>query len=77
MKFRGYQNLCPICGYKITRSNALVVYHIRYDPPLVILACKYCNYTEMLLRNNKVIPRGLLKRAEKVLSLNARLGVKI
>jgi len=35
-------------------KNYWVVYHIRYNPPLVIVACRYCNYTEWAIRNDKI-----------------------
>jgi len=41
---------CPICHFPICRPNKLVVFHIKYDPPLVIFACSYCNFIEYKLR---------------------------
>lgn len=41
---------CPVCGLVPRGSNRFVRYHIRYSPPLVVLACSYCNMVERLLR---------------------------
>lgn len=87
MEYKGYKNLCPICGCSITKKNPLVVYHIRYHPPLVILACKYCNYTEYSLRKSYPLPRcaiytnrykiNSVPRAKKVILYHDKLGLKI
>ena len=80
------ENKCPICNAKITKKNPIVRYHIRYHPPLVILACKFCNYTEYNLRNNLPLSRCSLNnnihrysinRAKKVLLFHNKLGLKI
>jgi len=42
---------CPICDFAPSQKNPLVRYHVSYDPEITILACKYCNFTEFLLRN--------------------------
>jgi len=78
---------CPICSSKTTAKNPLVVYHIRYNPPLVILACKFCNFTEYALRNNYPLPRCAIQinkykiesipRAKKVILYHNKLGIKI
>lgn len=43
--------VCPICWCKPTKKNPFVRYHIRYNPPLEIYACKYCNWVEHCIRN--------------------------
>jgi len=47
-------DICPICQQPIRSPNFWVKYHISYNPELIILACRYCNYTEWCLRNNKI-----------------------
>lgn len=79
--------LCPICRSKITKINPMVKYHVRYEPPLVIFACKFCNFTEYALRNNLNLPfcafvRNRYKdnaksRAEKVIAFHEKIGVPI
>jgi len=45
------KNFCPICGRSIRAPNCWVRFHVRYGRrPIVILACKYCNWLEMILR---------------------------
>ena len=56
--------LCPICQYRIIPPNTIEKFHIRYLPPLVILACKYCNQTEYDLR--KKIPLHFYTKAHAV-----------
>jgi len=86
--FSGFKNTCPICSARVTKKNPLVVYHIRYSPPLVILACKYCNYTEWALRKKSYpLPACSIKtnpykmqsipRAKKVILYHHKLGLKI
>lgn len=58
---------CVICGLKIVPPNAWVKYHVRYDPPICVLACKYCNYTEFCLRNGRFLSKETRKRYNKVL----------
>lgn len=41
---------CVICFRRVYKPNILLKYHIRYNPPLIIIACKYCNYAEKALR---------------------------
>jgi len=41
---RGY---CPIC---MQQNKVLVRYHVRYEKPIVILACKACNLAERCMR---------------------------
>jgi len=43
---------CPICYQKITKKNCWVRFHIKYNPEMVILSCKNCNYAEYCLRNS-------------------------
>lgn len=71
------KDFCPICGYKIVAPNVWVTYHIRYNPPLTILACKYCNYTEFLLRNEFKLTRRTKYRAYKILKYHEKLGFPI
>jgi len=88
MKYQGLENTCPICGVKITKVNPLVRYHLRYKPPLVILACKFCNFTEFALRNDLKLPKcaygsffypqkDTRTRAAKVLLFHNKLGLQI
>jgi len=46
-------DVCPICEKNMWGNNFWVRYHVRYNPPIQILACRYCNYTEWAIRNNK------------------------
>jgi len=47
-------DICPVCQKIMWGKNYWVIYHIRYSPPIVILACRYCNYTEWAVRNDKI-----------------------
>lgn len=73
------EKICPICFNKTTKKNPLVIYHIKYKPPLVILACKYCNYTEFLIRNNiKIISKNInKKRIFKVINYQKKFNINI
>jgi len=42
---------CPICCFPIVKPNNLLRYHVRYEPPIEIFACKYCNWMEYSLRH--------------------------
>lgn len=42
---------CPICHKKVISPNCWVNYHVNYDPPIVITACKWCNFAEFVIRN--------------------------
>jgi len=46
--------ICPLCAMPMRNGNYLVRYHVRYSPPIEILACRFCNYTEYVLRTGKV-----------------------
>lgn len=59
---------CVICGLTIVPPNSWLRYHIKYNPPIVIMACKYCNYTEFCIRNNRFLSKETKKRYKKVLS---------
>lgn len=58
---------CPICQEKIVFPNCYVRYHVRYKPPIVILACKYCNATEYKIRKGHSLSPAMAKRAKSVL----------
>jgi hypothetical protein len=47
---------CPICYRQITTKNPWIKFHIKYEPELVIMACKNCNFVEYALRNNLKVP---------------------
>jgi endogenous inhibitor of DNA gyrase (YacG/DUF329 family) len=74
---------CPICSRKIVRPNSWVRFHIKYQPEMVILACKYCNLIEKdmrcgtpvhFLKRNPYRPNRL-SRAELVISYMQKFGV--
>lgn len=46
-----------------------------WNGSIVVLACKYCNYTEYCLRNNIQGGRQVLKRFQKVLKYQAKFGI--
>lgn len=66
---------CPICMLTIRKvlGNRLVEYHIRYEKPIVILACKFCNYVEFQLRN-KIEPRDTY-REKMVRAFHKKFGI--
>jgi hypothetical protein len=70
---------CPICQKNITGENCWIRYHIRYNPPLVILACKYCNFIEYALRTNTPIKGGSfnMHRIKKVISFHSSFNFKL
>lgn len=71
-------DICPICKNKILGKNVWVMYHIRYNPPLVILACKFCNFTEFCLRNGIKGTNALtIKRVNKVINYQKKFNIKI
>lgn len=43
--------VCPICRQKVVSPNKWVRYHVRYTPPIQVLACQFCNHAEFLMRN--------------------------
>jgi len=48
--------ICPICYKKPTKKNPFVRFHITYPPKeMCVLACRYCNYVEYLMRTKKLI----------------------
>lgn len=48
---------CPVCRRLIKSPNFWVRFHVRYTAhPIVILACKNCNWIEMLLRTGEIPP---------------------
>lgn len=69
---------CPICDKLIIKPNTWVKYHISYNPEMVILACKYCNYTEYCLRTGQKGGRSLSKlRVARVIQLQGRFNKEI
>jgi len=66
---------CPICLRPVRRPNMLLRYHVRYEPPIVILACRYCNYVEYLLRNKKSVVDAT--RAFLVTRYMLRFGIQL
>jgi len=66
---------CTICRFPVHLPNRLVRYHIKYDPPLVILACSYCNYVEFSLRNHLDVKDP--NRAVCVRRYMLKFGVKL
>jgi len=70
---------CPICLLKVKKPNNWVNYHIRYDPPLVIKACKFCNFTEFALRNklNVSYNKYTLKRIPYVVAYQKKFGIQL
>lgn len=64
---------CPICLQKIKKPNVWVRYHIRYSPPLVVLACRYCNGTERALRRRQPLKPAYARRAQKVLEFHQKV----
>jgi len=70
---------CPICYKKIIPPNILLEYHIRYTPPLIIMACKWCNFAEYGLRNNLNLSynKETVKRIPHVIKFQAKFGIKL
>jgi len=62
---------CPICRKKVVSPNVWVKYHVRYEPPIVILACRFCNWTERQLRRG--IGTSDFERSELVSAFQARM----
>lgn len=73
---REKQDKCPICQIGLYGQNFWVRFHIRYEPPLVILACRFCNYTEWAIRNDKFV-RGIntQKRVNAVLRYMSKFEI--
>jgi len=69
------QPACPICEMPVKYPNRLVRYHVRYERPIVILACMYCNYTEYLLRTGQDIRD--CSRAIAVSTYMLKYGIKL
>lgn len=66
---------CPICRYIIRKPNCWVRFHVKYNPPIVILACKYCNFAEFGLRTGEYLTPRALHRTWEVSSYMRRFGV--
>ena len=73
------QDKCPICQKTIIPPNTWLKYHVRYDPPIMLMACKYCNFIEFSLRTNKPIPPLManMHRINKVIALHSSFGIKL
>jgi len=67
--------ICPICWIKPVARNSWVVYHVSYIPPRVIMACKYCNWIEMLLRTEQFIPKNQFERARLIRLYHLKFGI--
>ncbi len=70
---------CPICNQRIKKPNCWVNYHIRYKKPLIILACKYCNLTEFLIRNEIIKKTKNINnyRIKKVINFQKKFNIKL
>jgi len=80
---------CPICRRKLRAPNVWVRFHVRYGArPIVILACKYCNWIEMMLRtkatdaSQKLFVRSPYQpnrptRAEMVVAYMKKYGIDL
>lgn len=69
--------ICPICYQKPVAKNNWVIYHISYSPVQVIMACKYCNWVENLLRTKKVIPLKQYERSKLVQKYHLKFNIKL
>jgi len=76
-KAKTQKSRCPICLLGVFSPNTWVKYHIRYDPPIVIMACKYCNYVEWAMRNGHSLPARHEYRSRQIVALHQRMGVKL
>jgi len=69
---------CPICRRQIKPPNVWVRFHVRYGPhPIVILACKNCNWVEMLLRTKRYDSSIFPDRAQRVISYMKKYSVDL
>jgi hypothetical protein len=70
---------CPICKKPVIGKNSWIKYHISYKPEMTIMACKFCNYTEWLLRNNLSMKYHLecIARSKDVILYQNKFGIKI
>lgn len=71
---------CPICELSIKKPNAWVRFHIKYSPPIEILACKYCNYAEWAFRNKKIVGHKSVyhkKRVNRLIFFFNRFNIKL
>jgi len=78
--FKKNGDICPICKQFIRKNNFWVKYHIRYNPEICIVACKYCNFTEFLLRNPSKIDRPRCAtpwRVDKVIAYHQKFGIEL
>lgn len=53
-KGRKSLGVCPICVAKIKKPNRWVRFHVRYSPPIEIMACSFCNFAEFKLRTGGI-----------------------
>ena len=75
---------CPICTRLILYPNVWVRFHVKYNPEMVVLACRYCNYVEKCLRCELPTPFSIRSghrpwrksRTECVVDFMERFGVK-
>ena len=72
-------DVCPICKKKVQKPNTWVVYHVRYDPPITIIACKFCNFAEWALRNDVDIRynRFTNMRVPYVINLQKKFNINL
>jgi len=69
-------DVCIICNKKIIAPNCWVRYHVRYSSfPIVVLACKYCNWTEKALRTGLPLGKRAYSRVFLVQRYQKRFGV--
>jgi len=76
-------HVCPVCGEKVLPPNEWVRFHIRYEPPLVVLACSYCNFAEYIFRTlrqkhlklNEVLTPERYKRMQTFMRLFLDCGL--
>jgi len=74
------KDVCPICKKQLSAKNRWVKYHVSYKPEIMILACKWCNFTEWVLRNNiKNRNYGVLTphRVQSVIDYQEKFGVQL
>jgi len=69
---------CPICRRPPKFPNRFVRYHVRYgEYPIVILACKYCNFAEYGLRTGEFLTKQARFRIPAVLSYQRKFGIEL
>jgi hypothetical protein len=71
-------DICPICEMEIKGKNGWVRYHVSYKPEIVILACKYCNKIERVIRLGlpiDTINDTDMARRMAILNLNTKFSI--